>query len=266
MSDPSSDQGEPEVNPSNNPSSSRHGEPRSVLPIKGAQWLLDGAKLFFQYPGPWMAIIAFGIFVLVISQLVPVIGPLFYYVTHFVWIAGLMSCCRAFHLQQPYNFQRLFDGFKTGVRTLMSLSLMYAVVDLSVTLFYLEPFLKQLQNPELKPQDLQQLMQNQDFLKAIVWSSLTMLPIQMALVFTPALVLFQGKSLLRALQLSFSACVKNFPTVVVYLLTLTLMGILATLPALLGWLILVPAIIMSVYLAYEDIFEEPVVKDDYLVV
>lgn len=265
MTDPSSDH-EPETKPQNSSPTTGGNEPRTVLPIKGAQWLIEGGKLFFQYPGPWMAIIAFGIFVLLLSQLVPVVGPLFYYTTHFVWIAGLMSCCRAFQLRQPFSFQRLFDGFKSGTRTLMSLSLMYAVVSLSVDLYFMEPFIKQLQNPQATPKDLQQLMQNPDFFKAVLWSALTMLPIQMALVFTPALVLFQQKSLIGALQLSFSACMKNFPAVVVYLLTLTVLGILATLPALLGWLILVPAIIGSIYLAYDEIFEEPKVNNDYLVV
>jgi uncharacterized membrane protein len=133
-------------------------------------------------------------------------------------------------------------------------------------MFFTEPFLKQLQNTQITEQELQQLMQNPEFFKAILWSRLTMLPVQMALVFTPALVLFQKRSLFSSIQLSFTACVKNISAVAVYIVSLMALGILATLPALLGWVILTPAIIASIYFAYSEMFEEQLQADDFLVV
>jgi hypothetical protein len=267
MSQTTPDNGSPNLPiPSPPPQGAPSTKVRKVSPFNGPAWLVEGVKLFFRFPGPWMMLLAFGSLIMLIGQLVPVIGPLFFYATYFIWIAGLMACCRLLHQGQPFQFQQVFVGFKSGARTLMSLSLIYTVIEITVIAFFTEPFIRQLQSPQMSQQEMQQLLQDPEFLKALLWSRLALVPVQMAMVFTPALVLFQQRSLLSAVQLSFAACMQNFPAVVLYLLSLVAMGVLATLPALLGWFILIPATIASVYFAYMDIFEQSKQSDDCLVV
>jgi uncharacterized membrane protein len=60
----------------------------------------------------------------------------------------------------------------------------------------------------------------------------------------------------KALTTSFSACLKNIVPFLVWGVMALLLGILATIPILLGWLLLGPVLMVSVYTAYRDIFYE----------
>ena len=79
-------------------------------------------------------------------------------------------------------------------------------------------------------------------------------PLMMALWFAPALVLFNRMSPLGALRASFDACLKNTLPFLIYGLILMVLAFFATLPALLGYLLLIPVVSGSVYAAYRDIF------------
>ncbi|MEO7760372.1 MAG: hypothetical protein ABIS68_00530, partial [Casimicrobiaceae bacterium] len=57
-----------------------------------------------------------------------------------------------------------------------------------------------------------------------------------------------------ALKWSFFACLKNMWPFLVYGLITLLLAIVASIPLGLGWLVLGPVIIASVYTSYRDIF------------
>ncbi|MBL8397920.1 MAG: hypothetical protein JNL84_07225 [Candidatus Accumulibacter sp.] len=80
------------------------------------------------------------------------------------------------------------------------------------------------------------------------------LPLLMALLFAPALVVFARLRPMSALNASFQACIKNIVAFLIYGVILLTLGFLAVLPAGLGLLVLVPVLAGSVYAAYRDIF------------
>ena len=75
-----------------------------------------------------------------------------------------------------------------------------------------------------------------------------------ALWFAPALVVLRGAAPVAAIKESFSACLKNFVPFLIYGIVLLVLGIVAAIPLGLGWLVLGPVVIASVYVAYRDIF------------
>ena len=80
------------------------------------------------------------------------------------------------------------------------------------------------------------------------------IPVSMAVWFAPALVALDGIDPLTALKWSFFACLKNIWSFLVYGLVMLGLAIVATIPMGLGWLLLGPVIMASVYTAYRDIF------------
>lgn len=76
----------------------------------------------------------------------------------------------------------------------------------------------------------------------------------MALWFAPALVVFRGTAPLDALRASFSASLKNIVPFVVYGVIYIVASVVASIPFGLGWLVLAPLAMISVYCAYEDVF------------
>jgi uncharacterized membrane protein len=82
------------------------------------------------------------------------------------------------------------------------------------------------------------------------------LPVIMAVWFAPALVMLGGAEPLAAMKLSFSGCLKNIVPFLLYGLIGILLAIVASIPLGLGWLVLAPVSVATIYASYCDIFED----------
>jgi uncharacterized membrane protein len=82
------------------------------------------------------------------------------------------------------------------------------------------------------------------------------LPLVMAVWFAPALVVLRGAEPWAAMKLSFSGCMKNVVPFLLYGLIGIPLAIVASIPLMLGWFIVGPVAIASVYTSYCDIFED----------
>ena len=59
---------------------------------------------------------------------------------------------------------------------------------------------------------------------------------------------------IQAMKLSFKGCLRNLLPFVAYGLTGIVLAIIASIPLALGWLLLLPTIICSTYVSYQEIF------------
>jgi len=78
--------------------------------------------------------------------------------------------------------------------------------------------------------------------------------LSMALWFAPALVALQGVPPRQALQASVAAALANTPAMLVYGLLGALAMLLATLALGLGWLLLLPLTLISMYTSWQDVY------------
>jgi uncharacterized membrane protein len=85
---------------------------------------------------------------------------------------------------------------------------------------------------------------------------LLLLPLVMAIWFAPALIMLAGLSPVEAMKASFAGCLRNVVPFLVYGLIGVLLAIVASIPLGLGWFVLVPVAIASIYASYCDIFED----------
>jgi uncharacterized membrane protein len=80
------------------------------------------------------------------------------------------------------------------------------------------------------------------------------IPLLMAYWFAPALVAIDGLSALAAMKLSFIGCIRNVLPFLLYGIVMFVLTIVASIPLLLGLLVLLPVMIASMYTAYRDIY------------
>jgi uncharacterized membrane protein len=80
------------------------------------------------------------------------------------------------------------------------------------------------------------------------------IPLGMTFVYSPALVAIKGISPVDAMVLSFRACLRNLLPWFVFFLVSILLAIVATLPLLLGWLVLYPVMMAATFASYRDVF------------
>jgi uncharacterized membrane protein len=76
----------------------------------------------------------------------------------------------------------------------------------------------------------------------------------MSMQFAPMLIIFNKMSPVDALKTSLRACLRNIVPLSLYGAMMFLFMMIATMPIMLGWLVLLPVMISSMYAIYRDLF------------
>ena len=233
-----------------------HSGGRHVPAGNGWKWIVEGWALFMRAPGTWVGVTALYLVVSFAVGFVPVIGVLASPVLNVIFAGGLLIGCRALDEGGQLRIEHLFAGFQERLGTLVAAGLIYLTLLLAVTLvaglavgFKVYNILSA---GPLEPDAVLELVLL-GALAVLVWVALV-LPVVMAVWFAPALVAFRRMSAGQAMRASFVGCLRNFVPFLVYGLVLLLPAVLATIPFALGWLILGPLVIASIYTAYKDIY------------
>ena len=91
-------------------------------------------------------------------------------------------------------------------------------------------------------------------LLAILVTLALALPLYMALWFAPSLIVFNNLKSVDAMKASFFACLKNVVPFLLYGVIMLVLCFIAAIPLALGFLVLGPVAIASIYTGYRDIF------------
>ena len=83
-----------------------------------------------------------------------------------------------------------------------------------------------------------------------------LLPVIMAVWFAPALVMFHDRPPVDAMKESFAGCLRNIVPFLVYGVVMLVFSVIASIPLMLGWLVLGPVLCTSYYTSYKDIYLE----------
>jgi uncharacterized membrane protein len=230
---------------------------RAVAAGQGWSWIAQGWDLFKRQPGLWIGVSVALFVILLVLAFIPLLGPLANAVLWPVLSAGLLLGCRALAEGGHLEFGHLFAGFRERFGALIAVGAISFGISLAigalvavamgigmVTMFGGGP------GPGATPEELMTMT-----LAMLVMFAL-LLPLMMALWFAPALVVFHERGPVEAMKESFVGCLKNVVPFLVYGLIGLVFAILASIPVGLGWLLLGPVLIGSVYTSYRDIYLE----------
>jgi uncharacterized membrane protein len=92
------------------------------------------------------------------------------------------------------------------------------------------------------------------FMLAILVVLALAVPLYMALWFAPSLIVFNNLKPVDAMKTSFFACLKNFMPFLLYGVIMLVLCFIAAIPFALGFLVLGPVAIASIYASYRDVF------------
>ena len=241
---------------------------RGVAAGRGWDWIAAGWKLFKRQAGMWIALIlvALAIFnmpefiqhIPFIGEIAAIIGTIASFVFTPVFVAGIFIGCRTIEEGQELEIGHLFAGFREKFWPLAT------VGAICLGAVCLTAFVTGLATGA----DLFAILEGRTplliNLLAVLVSVALMLPVMMAIWFAPALVVFHDKGTVDAMKESFTGCLRNVVPFLVYgvvvvpflvnCVAVMLLGVLASFPLFMGWLVLGPVLAPSLYTSYKDIY------------
>jgi len=238
-------------------------EPQRLAAGHGWLWIKQGYALFAKAPLLWIVILLICFIAATALSAVPLLGEPLASLLLPVLLAGLMAGCRALEQGDELELAHLFGGFQKHTTQLVTLGgialvgqfMIFGVMMMTggAALVGILTSGQPVEDPEIVRQ-------------AIAGAGVAVLlgmalfgALMMAMQFAPMLVYFNNATPVEAMKLSLRAFLVNIGPMLVYGVTFTVLAILASLPMMLGWLVLMPIIFTSLYVCYCDIF--PVAKE-----
>ena len=231
-----------------------HAEGRTVAAGRGWDWIVEAFALFRKQPGIWiLAAVVLGILFIAISM-IPLLGSLANALLFPIFGAGLMLGCKALDQSGTLEISHLFAGFKHKTGDLVLVGVFnvvgWVVIGLAVMAVVGGGVFMAMMRGGTPGAGLSIL----SMLIAMLLVAGLSVPLYMAIWFAPALIVLHDVAPVAALQASFFACLRNWIPFLVYGVVMLVFGMIAAIPLGLGYLVLIPVLIASVYTAYRDIF------------
>lgn len=230
---------------------------KSVAVGRGLSWYGEGFEIFKQ--DPWIWILNIVVFFIIMSLLnvipfVSILSSLLYP----VFVAGLILGCRDLDEGNELKVSHVFAGFQHRTGPLIGLGAINMVLGILLVaiivglMFGLGGFdFEAMETGEMSDE------QAMSMALAVLVGMLFMIPLIMLTWFAPTLVVLNDDiGIIGAMKLSFLGCLKNILPFLIYGIVGFILMVLATIPLALGWLVLAPVFLGTVYAGYKDIFLE----------
>jgi len=225
----------------------------------GVDWWTKGWPLFTRQVGMWIAV-SIGLFViLIVASFIPVLGQLAIFLFGPVIAGGLMVAAREVERGGELSFGQVFSCFSTHLGPLVMVGVLYLVgmiVVVGVVMLVGGASIGAMMMGASGGADptAMRAAGGTGVLLVFLIALALILPLYMAVWFAPALVALNNVGAVDAMKASFFGCLKNIVPFLIYGIIGTLLGIVAAIPLGLGWLVLGPVLIGSVYVGYRDVF------------
>jgi uncharacterized membrane protein len=166
--------------------------------------------------------------------------------------AGLMLGARAVHQGEGLEVGHLFAGFRERTGPLVVVGVIYLIATVVIVLAMV--MLMGVSFVGMMTGSAEAF--GAGLLLGVLVAVALSVPLMMAYWFAPALVALNGFSAVDAMKTSFSACLKNILPFLIYGLVGLVLAIVASIPLALGWFVLGPVFVASIYASYRDVFYE----------
>ncbi len=231
-----------------------------TVPIgRGFDWISEGFGLFRLNPLIWIVNLVIFLAIIVLLSLIPLIGSIAAMLLQPVLIGGMLLGCQALERGEELRIEHLFDGFRQNTNPLLMVGLLSGVAYLLVGVIIVliaggAMGLSALGEIHNQPHIFAMGGAMVGFLFSGLIGLALSLPIAMATWFAPALVIFLNLPAWDAMKASVFGCWRNILPFLLYGIAVLVLALLASIPFGLGFLVLGPTLIASVYRGYLDIF------------
>jgi uncharacterized membrane protein len=233
-------------------------EGRGVPAGRGWGWIADAWSFMGEQRWTFVGVFLLMMVVYIGANFVPLLGPFAVSLLGPVLLGGFVLGCDAVRQGQRFEVGHLFAGFQRHAGKLVALGalslafgilsavIMILIVGTSILPFYT--------GAQPDPEQLASILLPM-LLGVLVIMALS-LPVSMAFLFAIPLIVLRDSDVVPALKTSFFACLKNILPFLVWSLAMFGLYLLSIFTLFLGLLLLFPVAMVSLYMAYRDIFHD----------
>lgn len=226
----------------------------------GWRWLSQAWQLFTPTWGIWILTLLLMLVIMFLIQIVPFIGPIAGSLLGPVFGAGVLSMAHKARGGEGIEVGDLFAGFRERTGPLVGLG----AINLLVTFVVIGGMMALMvgsmgagmENMAANGEpDMEAMMSAQG--GAMIYMLLMfalLIPWFAAYWFAVPLVFFGEYGIGSALKTSLVACLKNILPMLWYSIIVLVLATVASIPLLLGWLVLMPVMVIAYYTMFRDIF------------
>lgn len=236
-------------------------EAKRLPAAHGWLWVKQGIALFQKSAVLWVVLSAIGMIGLMVLSAIPEVGEPLSTLLFPVLYGGLLLGAKALEQGEELELAHLFAGFQRNTQQLVTLGGITLVVQLLIlgmmkltggsTLADILLSGKPVEDPAVLAQALE-AAGGSLFVALLLFTALLL-----ATQFAPMLVLFENMAPVAAMKTSMRFCLRNMPALSLYGVIMLSFAILASIPMMLGWFVLLPLMFTSIYAAYNDIADVP---------
>jgi uncharacterized membrane protein len=234
------------------------GSGRSVSAGRGVEWWSEAWALFVKAAGMWIVLAILMIIIFTVVGIIPILGGLVMAVAFPVFMASWVLTARKVEQGGTIELGDLFTAFRGDkmqpLLIIGALLLVFGVAIVAVAgLLGLGAIFGVAAGGADRSLGAALAALSAGLLAFIAVTVISFVA-GMALWFAPSLVVFRGTAPVDAMKVSFGACLRNIVPFVLYSLIYIVAAIVASIPFGLGWIVLAPLVMITLYVSYRDVF------------
>ncbi len=217
-------------------------------------YISEGFEIFKKNVGGFIGIVLINIIMAVVLGLIPLIGQVIAHFTSALLSAGIILVCKKIRNSEEVQFSDFFEVFKNPGQFILLIIVQFLMLLLvaipGITLFIINFYdlFKSGGTPSYE-----------SMIAFIPLAFLLFIPVLfllMCYIFTVPIFLFINQDFWTAMEASRKVVMKNWLSVLGFVLLLSGLLIVITLvTCFLGYLVMLPVFVASIYMAFEDIFK-----------
>ena len=235
-------------------------EPRKLSAGAGLAWLMEGLDYFKMSPWRWVGSTVVLVLILGVLSQIPVLS-LAVNVLAPVFAGGFMLATHKLYRGEPFAMRDLFAGFRFNLPGLLLVGALLLVGPLVVVLIGLAIMLLTMGGLDGvlalgRALEGGALLAVSGLLAPVLVMMALFAVMAMAVWLAPALIVLHRVPPLTALLMSLQGSRRNMIPLFVYSVVGFVSMIVASIPFMLGWLVLLPVLMGSAFAGYRQIFTE----------
>ena len=233
-------------------------EGRGVPAGRGWGWIADAWGFMGGQRWTFVGVFLLMMILYIGANFLPILGPLAVSLFSPVLLGGFVLGCDALRRGQRFEVGHLFAGFQRHAGKLVALgaiSLAFAIVSAAIMILIVgTSVLPMFTGGEPNPEEIASILL--PMLLALLVIMAASLPLSMAFLFAMPLIVLRDSDVGPALKTSFFACLKNILPFLVWSLAMFGLYLLSAFTLFLALLLLFPVAMVSLYLAYREVFHD----------